>query len=207
MLFLWHFTKFVLGNVNKLCGCRIHGKMQYIFCAVLWFHRVGWCWHGSGGSWRCLKYFVRRARLNLQMVEQLDLVGRTAELARTFGIDFFSVLTRGTQYRVESMMVRLAHSQNYLMLSASKVQVWHSFLRPNGVWVLKLHAMYTAVLAFWSYEISRRQFAECLPLLILAHFPHQSTGWKCSWQILKPSANLSISCLDCNHIKCELSSL
>lgn len=27
----------------------------------------------------------------------LDLVGRTAELARTFGIDFFSVLSRGSQ--------------------------------------------------------------------------------------------------------------
>ena len=50
-------------------------------------------------------------------------MGRTAELARAFGIDFFSVLSRGSQYRVESMMVRLAHTQNYLMLSPSKDQV------------------------------------------------------------------------------------
>lgn len=57
------------------------------------------------------------------MIEQLDLVGRTAELARTFGIDFFSVLSRGSQYRVESMMIRLAHSQNFIALSPSNEQV------------------------------------------------------------------------------------
>ena len=56
------------------------------------------------------------------MLEQLDLCGRTAELARSFGIDFQSVLTRGSQYRVESMLVRLAHTQNYLMLAPSREQ-------------------------------------------------------------------------------------
>jgi DNA polymerase zeta len=39
------------------------------------------------------------------------VVGRTSELARAFGIDFFSVLVRGSQYRVESLMARLAHTQ------------------------------------------------------------------------------------------------
>ncbi|DBA81937.1 hypothetical protein WJX77_000726 [Trebouxia sp. C0004] len=77
----------------------------------------------AGGRWRCLQYWLRRTRLNLALLEQLDLIGRTAELARAFGIDFFSVLSRGSQYRVESMMVRLAHTQNYLMLSPAKEQV------------------------------------------------------------------------------------
>lgn len=77
----------------------------------------------TGGRWRCLQYWLRRTRLNLALLEQLDLIGRTAELARAFGIDFFSVLSRGSQYRVESMMVRLAHTQNYLMLSPAKEQV------------------------------------------------------------------------------------
>lgn len=77
----------------------------------------------SGGRWRCLDYFLRRAQLNLAMIEQLDLAGRTGEMARTFGIDFFSVLTRGSQYRVESMLLRIAHSQNYLLPSPSRDQV------------------------------------------------------------------------------------
>lgn len=44
----------------------------------------------GGGRWRCLQHWVRRARLNLALLDQLDLVGRTGEMARTFGIDFFS---------------------------------------------------------------------------------------------------------------------
>lgn len=77
----------------------------------------------AGGRWRCVQYWVRRARLSLAMMEQLDLSGRTGELARAFGIDFFSVLTRGSQYRVESMLARLAHTQNYLLPTPSKEQV------------------------------------------------------------------------------------
>lgn len=48
---------------------------------------------------------------------------RTAELARVFGIDFYSVLTRGSQFRVESMMLRLAKPMNYIAISPTKAQV------------------------------------------------------------------------------------
>lgn len=72
-----------------------------------------------------MQYFVRRARLSLAMMEQLDITGRTGEMARAFGIDFFSVLTRGSQYRVEAMMARLAHTQNYLLPAPSVEQVVH----------------------------------------------------------------------------------
>lgn len=40
-----------------------------------------------------------------------------------FGIDFYSVLSRGSQYRVESMMMRLAKPMNYIAISPSKSQV------------------------------------------------------------------------------------
>ncbi|KAL6779569.1 POLZ1 [Auxenochlorella protothecoides x Auxenochlorella symbiontica] len=77
----------------------------------------------GGGRWRCLEACLLRARLNLSLLDRLDVVGRTSELARAFGIDFFSVLSRGSQYRVESMMLRLAHTQNFLALAPSKEQV------------------------------------------------------------------------------------
>ncbi|GLC55953.1 hypothetical protein PLESTB_001048500, partial [Pleodorina starrii] len=83
-------------------------------------------WFGAGpsaGRWRCLSWLARRCRLDLAMCEQLDLIGRTAELARTFGIDFFSVLSRGSQYRVESLLVRLAHTNNFIMPSPNREQV------------------------------------------------------------------------------------
>ncbi|GKV20699.1 hypothetical protein SLEP1_g30785 [Rubroshorea leprosula] len=83
-------------------------------------------WFLSGPArarYRCIEYVIERAKLNLQMMDQLDMINRTSELAHIFGIDFFSVLSRGSQYRVESMFLRLAHTQNYLAISPGKQQV------------------------------------------------------------------------------------
>ncbi|CAN1232917.1 DNA polymerase zeta catalytic subunit [Linum perenne] len=83
-------------------------------------------WFASGigrGRYRCIEFLVQRVNLNLEIVDQLDMVNRTSELARVFGIDFFSVLSRGSQYRVESMLLRLAHTQNYVAISPGSQQV------------------------------------------------------------------------------------
>ncbi|CAH2065903.1 unnamed protein product [Thlaspi arvense] len=77
----------------------------------------------TGARYRCIEYVIRRAKLNLEIMSQLDMINRTSELARVFGIDFFSVLSRGSQYRVESMLLRLAHTQNYLAISPGNQQV------------------------------------------------------------------------------------
>jgi hypothetical protein len=84
-------------------------------------------WYASPRSrWRVIADVAGRARGVMLMCTQLDLVGRTSELARVFGIDFNSVLIRGSQYRVESMMLRLAHSQNFLALSPDKKAIGRS---------------------------------------------------------------------------------
>ena len=44
-----------------------------------------------------MNYFTTRVQANLQIMEQVDLIGRTSEFARVFGIEFFHVLSRGTQ--------------------------------------------------------------------------------------------------------------
>ncbi|XP_043708383.1 DNA polymerase zeta catalytic subunit isoform X3 [Telopea speciosissima] len=83
-------------------------------------------WFSSGPSrarFRCIEYVIERSKLNLEIMNQLDMINRTSELARVFGIDFFSVLSRGSQYRVESMLLRLAHTQNYLAISPGNQQV------------------------------------------------------------------------------------
>lgn len=46
-------------------------------------------------------------------------VGRTCEHARLFGIQFYEVFSRGSQFRVESMMLRLAKPMNYIPISPS----------------------------------------------------------------------------------------
>lgn len=125
---------------------------------IPWRSLTRWFARGPAqGRHRCIKYFMDRAKLNFEIMDQLDLVmvlfirfsnfcsnacldgykfcinflthvswqlNRTAELARVFGIDFYSVFSRGSQYRVESMMLRLAHTQNFLLLSPSRQQVF-----------------------------------------------------------------------------------
>lgn len=60
----------------------------------------------------------------LAIVDKLDIVGRTGELARVYGIDFMSVLTRGSQYRVESLLARVAHQRDFVLLAAQRSQVY-----------------------------------------------------------------------------------
>ncbi|KAG8363827.1 hypothetical protein BUALT_Bualt19G0062700 [Buddleja alternifolia] len=91
---------------------------------IPWKVLTKWFSSGSGRArYRSIDYTLERAKLNLQIMNQLDMINRTSELARVFGIDFFSVLSRGSQYRVESMFLRLAHTQNYLAISPGNQQV------------------------------------------------------------------------------------
>jgi DNA polymerase zeta len=76
----------------------------------------------SHQRWRAIHHVCARALLVSKMCEQLDVVARTNEQAKIFGIDFQSVVFRGSQYRVESMMLRLAHLENYLAPSPSAEQ-------------------------------------------------------------------------------------
>ncbi|RMZ93639.1 DNA polymerase zeta catalytic subunit isoform X3 [Brachionus plicatilis] len=52
----------------------------------------------------------------------LDLVGKTCEFARVYGIEFYHVFFRGSQYRVESMMLRIARKLNFVSFTASQKQ-------------------------------------------------------------------------------------
>lgn len=91
---------------------------------IPWRTLSWWFLSGPGRArFRCIEYIIDRAKLNLAIMDQLDMINRTSELARIFGIDFFSVHSRGSQYRVESMMLRLAHTQNFLVISPSRQQV------------------------------------------------------------------------------------
>lgn len=70
-----------------------------------------------------LEHILLRAKLGLDLLDQLDYIGRTSEMARLFGIDFFSVLNRGSQYRVEATMMRFLKPLNYIAITASRKQV------------------------------------------------------------------------------------
>lgn len=72
---------------------------------------------------KVLDYFISRVQLNLDILEANELVPRTSEQARLLGVDFFSVISRGSQYKVESTMFRIAKPENFILISPSRKQV------------------------------------------------------------------------------------
>lgn len=113
-------VKLNMYTVEAVAETVLRRKIPYIPWKVL----TRWFSSGPGRArYRSIDYTSERAKLNLQILNQLDMINRTSELARVFGIDFFSVLSRGSQYRVESMFLRLAHTQNYLAISPGTQQV------------------------------------------------------------------------------------
>ena len=68
---------------------------------------------------RVARYFCSRASLTLRLYDHFDVIGRTSETARLFGIDFFSVLSRGSQFRVEAVMMRVYRPLGFLAPSPS----------------------------------------------------------------------------------------
>lgn len=75
-------------------------------CPLKTFKDLTQIWTKPITRWIVLAYWLERAHGTLEILNQLDLIGRTCELAKLFGIQFYEVLSRGSQFRVESMMLR-----------------------------------------------------------------------------------------------------
>ncbi|PCH36835.1 DNA/RNA polymerase [Wolfiporia cocos MD-104 SS10] len=83
-------------------------------------------WYGSNIPYHAnnvYQYFLSRVRMDLEIVSLAEVVTKNAEFARVFGVDFFSVLSRGSQFKVESFMFRIAKPEGFVLLSPSKEDV------------------------------------------------------------------------------------
>lgn len=85
-------------------------------------------WWKRGGSSRSVlvEQLARRSTLNVDILSALELMGRSSEMARLIGITFGSVMSRGSQYRVESILLRMAKPLGFVMPSPSRDQVLRS---------------------------------------------------------------------------------
>ncbi len=72
---------------------------------------------------KAIEYFVSRVRMDLEILDSNELVPRTSEQARLLGVDWFSVISRGSQFKVESLMFRIAKPENFILVSPSRRQV------------------------------------------------------------------------------------
>ncbi|RGP63546.1 DNA polymerase zeta subunit [Fusarium longipes] len=83
-------------------------------------------WYKSGKHRdlnRMLRYYQNRTKLDIEILDANELIARTSEQARLLGIDFFSVFSRGSQFKVESIMFRIAKPENFLLPSPTRKQV------------------------------------------------------------------------------------
>lgn len=53
--------------------------------------------HNHLQRWRVVRHYADRVMGQLEMLDQLDIIGKTSEFARVFGIEFYDVLSRGSQ--------------------------------------------------------------------------------------------------------------
>ncbi|KAH0290427.1 putative DNA polymerase zeta catalytic subunit, partial [Aureobasidium sp. EXF-3399] len=72
---------------------------------------------------KALDYLITRVQLDLEILDANELVPRTSEQARLLGVDFFSVFSRGSQFKVESLMFRIAKPESFVLVSPSRKQV------------------------------------------------------------------------------------
>ena len=125
-------------------------------------------WYRSGSIrqiTKVLNYFLSRVQLNLLILESVDLVARTSEQARVLGVDFFSVISRGSQFKVESLMFRIAKPENFILVSPSRKQVGEqnaleclplvmepqSNFYPSPLLVLDFQSLYPSVMIAYNY--------------------------------------------------------
>ncbi|KAK9324185.1 hypothetical protein V1517DRAFT_318484 [Lipomyces orientalis] len=83
-----------------------------------------WFQSGQAGQVsRAVQYYISRTSLNLELLKDQEIIERTSEQARLLGVDFYSVISRGSQFKVESLMIRIAKAENFILISPSRRMV------------------------------------------------------------------------------------
>ncbi|CAI4053009.1 hypothetical protein SKDZ_16G1080 [Saccharomyces kudriavzevii ZP591] len=83
-------------------------------------------WNSKNSSTKVrtvIYYWLSRARINVQLLRKQDYIARNIEQARLIGIDFHSVYYRGSQFKVESFLIRICKSESFILLSPGKKDV------------------------------------------------------------------------------------
>lgn len=152
--------------------------LQYTMENVVWhlLHRriPHYAWHTltewfTSGKPRdlskLLRYYLTRTKLDIEILEANELIPRTSEQARLLGVDFFSVFSRGSQFKVESIMFRIAKPENFILVSPDRKQVGsqnaleclplvmepQSAFYNSPVLVLDFQSLYPSVMIAYNY--------------------------------------------------------
>ncbi|XP_058061131.1 DNA polymerase zeta catalytic subunit [Anopheles bellator] len=167
-------------------------------------------WVKPHSRWIVLDYYLERVNGNFAILNQLDLIGRTAELAKLFGIQFYEVLSRGSQFRVESMMLRIAKPRNLVSVSPSIQQRAHMrspeylplILEPQSRFyadpmiVLDFQSLYPSVIIAYNYC-----FSTCLGRI--EHLGGETSEFEFGATHLRAPRQMVQNLLDRNLVSCS----
>ncbi|KAI8378836.1 putative DNA polymerase zeta catalytic subunit [Choanephora cucurbitarum] len=147
-------------------------------------------WYNKGPAilkYRLFKHYMRRIQLNLEILEASQVISRMCESARVYGIDFYAVMTRGSQYNVESVMFRIAKPENFMLISPSRAQV----ASQRSLEVLPL--VMEPVSQFYSSPMAVLDFQSLYPSIMIAYNYCYST---CLGRIRSPGEDSRFGVLD-----------
>ncbi|KAL8283649.1 hypothetical protein RQP46_005444 [Phenoliferia psychrophenolica] len=74
---------------------------------------------------RVFAYWINRVEMDVELLEENEDISKNCEFARIYGVDFRSVRLRGSQFKVEAVMFRIAKPESFLLLSPTRSEVGH----------------------------------------------------------------------------------
>lgn len=124
LLNVWRLLRSELSltsySLENVCFHLLHRPLPRFSNLVL----SNWCQSGEIGPLLMFcQYFVHRIELVLQIMDMQEFIIRNIEQLRLIGVDFYSNFYRGSQFKVESILLRIAKEENMLLESPSKLQV------------------------------------------------------------------------------------
>lgn len=158
-------------------------------------HVVSW---GALRTWyedplqmsKCISYLARRCAGCFHLIEKLELYTKTCEMARIYGIQFYEVLSRGSQFRVESMMLRSTRKKGYVAFSPT---VLDRSLQRSAEWIPLVMEPYSN---FYTDPLVILDFQSLYPSLMIAYNYCFSTCFGKVQDIIKGSGSIKFGCAD-----------
>ncbi|KAI9190114.1 DNA polymerase zeta [Blastocladiella emersonii ATCC 22665] len=174
ILNVWRLLKSEVAStdytIQNMCASVLKRRMAYFP------HHVLTRWYASPATReRALRVTLQRALTAMELLVKGEYLDQTAEFARVFGIEFSSVLTRGSQYRVESMLIRIARPLGFTLASPTKQQVAlqrgseclplvlepESAFYPDPIVILDFQSLYPSIMIGYNFC-----FSTCLGKLV-----------------------------------------
>ncbi|SCV68725.1 BQ2448_846 [Microbotryum intermedium] len=158
----------ILSSDNRMQ----HAAFEHVVFQVLkhrtphFSHKTLTKWYTSGNPRyvaKVVEYWRNRVEMDIEMLEAAEIIEQNCESARVFGVDFRSVRTRGSQFKVEAVMIKLAKPESFVLLSPNRVQVGHQNAAECGPLIMEPQS------AFYKGPLVVLDFQSLYPSVMIAY--------------------------------------